>query len=176
MLKLNSLRKLLLQCVPELARDTERLVVLAENGRAVATGTNSLSFEYRYTARIIVLDYAGHADAIMVPLIAWMKVNQPEQLDNPETRESAIQFDVEPLNTGAMDLGISLQLTERALVSRDPDAPADAPRRLRVTHPGEPCNVGAVCMPEHWELWLRDEKLLASWDIEPPPAKALFDL
>ena len=176
MLKLNSLKALLMQCLPaDLARDPERLVVLAENGTVVTTGTASLSFEWRYTARVIVLDYAGHPDAVIVPIIAWMKRNQSEQMDNPDTRVNAIKFRVEPLTTTSIDFGIELQLTERAIVKPDPAAPPDTPHRLLVEHPEEPCHISTVCVPEHWELWLRDERKLAEWDLAPPPAKAWFN-
>ena len=127
MLKLNSLKALLTQCLPDLARDPNRLIVLAENGTVVSTGTTSLSFEWRYTARVIVLDYDGHADAVIVPIIAWMKRNQSEQMDNPELWGNAIKFRVEPLTPTTMDFGIELQLTERAIVKPDPTAPPDAP-------------------------------------------------
>ena len=174
MLKLNSLKALLTQCLPDLARDPKRLIVLAENGTVVSTGTTSLSFEWRYTARVIVLDYDGHEDAVIVPIIAWMKRNQSEQMDNPERWGNAIKFRVEPLTPTTMDFGIELQLTERAIVKPDPTAPPDAPHRLVVEHPEEPCHIGTVCKPEHWELWLRDERMLAAWDLTPPPAKAWF--
>ena len=176
MLKLNSLKALLMQCLPaDLARDPKRLTVLAEGGTVVTTGTASLSFEWRYTARVIVLDYAGHPDAVIVPIIAWMKRNQPEQMDNPDIRVNAIKFRVEPLTTTTIDFGIELQLTERAIVKPDPTAPPDTPHRLLVEHPEEPCHIGTVCVPEHWELWLRDERKLAEWDLSPPPAKAWFN-
>ena len=176
MLKLNSLKALLMQCLPaDLARDPMRLTVLAENGTVVTTGTASLSFEWRYTARVIVLGYAGHPDAVIVPIIAWMKRNQSEQMDNPDTRVNAIKFRVEPLTTTSIDFGIELQLTERAIVKPDPAAPPDTPHRLLVEHPEEPCHIGTVCVPEHWELWLRDERKLAEWDLAPLPAKAWFN-
>ena len=113
MLKLNSLKALLTQCLPDLARDPKRLIVLAENGTVVSTGTTSLSFEWRYTARVIVLDYDGHADAVIVPIIAWMKRNQSEQMDNPDRWGNAIKFRVEPLTPTTMDFGIELQLRQR---------------------------------------------------------------
>ena len=176
MLKLNSLKALLMQCLPaDLARDPKRLTVLAENGTVVNTGTASLSFEWRYTARVIVLDYAGHPDAVIVPIIAWMKRNQSEQMDNPDTRVNAIKFRVEPLTTTSIDFGIELQLTERAIVKPDPAAPPDTTHRILVEHPEEPCHIGTVCVPEHWELWLRDERKLAEWDLAPLPAKAWFN-
>jgi hypothetical protein len=172
MLKLASLRKLIEQCVPDLARDPERLQITGEGGRVVATGTAALSFEYQYTAAIAILDYNGHTDALFVPLLAWMQVNQPEQLDNEAARAEAITFEVHPLHDASMDIGIWLDLTERAIVRR---APAQgAAHRLSVEHPEEPDRVGAASLPEHWELWLRDQIKLGEWDIAAPPAREWF--
>ena len=172
MLKLQSLRALIERVVPDLARDPERLIVMASNGQAVCTGTVSLSFEYQYTATITVLDYTGHTDALIVPLLAWIKVNQPELLDNPQLRDKALRFSVEHLNTNAVDIGIEIDITERAIVRPG----IDHPTRLTITHPDEPSQAGLVYLAEHWELWLRDEAKLAEWDLYPPPAKALFGL
>lgn len=178
MLKLASLRALLTQCVPEFVTNPDRLIVMGDNGQLVATGTASLSFEYRYTASITVMDYTGHADALMVPIIAWVKTNQSELLDNPQKRENAIRFSIYPLDTGACDIGIELDLTERAVVKALPDHPT----RLTVTHPDEPGLIGlarfdgeqvqasgsaAEPKPERWELWFKDEQL-AAWDLMPP--------
>lgn len=178
MRKLASLRTLITQCVPELARDPERLLIMGDDGRMVATGTPSLSFEYRYTAYITVLDYTGHADALMVPLLAWLKVNQPELMDNPAKRENAVRFAINPLAAGAVDIGIEVNLTERAIVKTDPGHPT----RLTITHPPEPGLVGLdsftgadIATPEHWELWFKDQKL-AEWNLLPPPFKQAFNL
>lgn len=171
MLKLQSLRDFLAQCAPDLARNPEDFIVYGDDGRLVASGTPSLSFEYRYTAYVTLLGYAGHPDAIMVPLLAWCKVNQPELLDNPDKRENAIRFAVAPQSRDTYDLGIEIDLTERAIVKPDPDHDT----RLRITHPNEPGLVGLqrfdgqdVLTPEKWELWLRDEQLLATWEFLPP--------
>ena len=174
MLKLNSLRSLLLSCLPNEMRDPERLKVIGENGRILSTGTRSLSFEYQYTAFVRVLDYSGHADAIIVPVIAWLQRNQYEQMQNPALREKAIQFRVEPLTPQTFDIGIWLQLTETVCVSKDPAAPSKQPNRLRVEHMDEPVPEAFVDEQERWELWFRDEKMLAQWDFSPPPAFADF--
>lgn len=181
MLKLASLRALIEQCLPELARDPERLKIVGEGGRIIATGTQALSFEYRYTAFVTILDYAGHADALFVPLLAWMQVNQGEQLDNPKAREEAIEFEVHHLNESSADIGIWLQLTERAIVRRQPQP--GSPGRLTITHPEEPLHAGEQALPgqqdgqqamtERWELWLKDKKL-AEWDAAPPIAREWF--
>lgn len=172
MLKLGSLRALLEQAVPELQRDPHRLLVMGDNGRVSCTGTAGLSFEYQYTAYVTVLDYTGHADALMVPVLAWLKINQPE------ATKDALRFAINPVDGGAVDIGIELDLTERAIVK----AAADHPTRLTVTHPPEPALVGLatfggdmVQQAEHWELWLKDEKL-AEWDLLPPDFARAFPL
>lgn len=171
MLKLQSLRDFLAQCAPDLARDPENFIVYGDDGRLIASGTNSLSFEYRYTVYATLLGYAGHPDAIMVPLLAWCKANQPELFDNPAKRENAIRFAVAPQSASTYDLGIEIDLTERAIVTHDPDHDT----RLHITHPEEPGQVGLqrfdgqdIQQLEKWELWLRNEQLLATWEFLPP--------
>ena len=163
MLKPGSLRSHLVAAVPELARDPERLVVMARAGRAITTGTGSLSFEYAYTLQVIVLDYAGHADAVVVPLLAWVARNQSELLDNDELRQKAIRFEAEYLTATTIDLSIEIDLTERVLVRPRPDAP---PGALNLFHVPEPPHPVHIDKPEHWSLWLRDE-MLAEWDRDP---------
>ena len=160
MWKLQSLRNLIESAVPELKRDPERLIVMATDGAAVSTLAAGLSFEYRYTAAITVLDYTGHTDALFVPILAWARVNQSDALDNPTSQRRGVEFSVEHLNSSAVDIGIRVPLTERAIVKPD----ATHPTRFNVTHPKEPCHPGGQCLPEHWELWLQDKKL-AEWDI-----------
>ena len=170
MLKIPDLRNHLVAAVPELSRDPERLIVMASGGRVVNTGTLSLSFEYAYTAKLFVLDYAGHADAIMVPLLAWAKRQQPELFDNPERRAQGIRFAAEYLSTDTIDLSVEMDLTERLIVRPRAGGPDGA---LEAEHPPEALPIGWSDKPEHWSLWFRDE-LLAEWDHDPrrpaPPA------
>lgn len=169
MWKLQSLRNLIERAVPELARDPDRLIVMAADGRAVSTLAGGLSFEYRYTAAITVLDYTGHTDALFVPILAWLRRHQSDLLDNPQSQGEGVQFQVEHLNPVAADIGIRVPITERAIVRPD-----DAhPTRYNVTHPAEPCHPGRQCVPEHWELWLKDTKL-AEWDIPAPAENPRF--
>ena len=162
MLKPGNLRAHLTAALPELARDPEKLVVIASAGRAICTGTGTLSFEYAYTLQIILLDYAGHADAVIVPLIDWVATNQPELLDSPDRREQAIRFDVDYLTAQTIDLAIEIDLTERVLVRPREGTPSG----LNVIHVGEPPHPGHIEQREHWTLWLKDE-LLAEWNHDP---------
>lgn len=172
MLKLNSLRAVIVQAVPDLARDAENLIVIADEGALHSQGVQNLSFEYVYTARVIVQDYAGHTDALFLPVLAWAKRNQPELFENAERMRKGLQFRVEHLSPNTVDVGISIELTERVIVTADKDHPT----RVIATHPEEPCHIGQPCIPEHWELWLRDEVMLAAWDILPPPIQDRFDV
>lgn len=171
MWKLDSLRRLILQAVPKLAENPENLIVRATGGQVLATGADSLSYEYLYTAEITVLDYAGHADALFVPLVAWLRVNQSDALDNADKRQKALLFDVEQLNDTAADVGIRVPLREAVIVKPDPDHPT----RYSATHPKEPCHPGGNCVAEHWELYLKDQKL-CEWDIDAPPERTRFEM
>jgi len=167
MLKPDHLRQHLVAALPQLARDPEKLIVLAKDGNAVCTATGTLSFEYRYTLQIIVLDYAGHADAIMVPLLAWIQRQQPELLDNSTLRERAVRFEVEYLTTDTVDIAIEIDLTERALVRARPGAD---PGALNIIHPPEPTPVGWIEQAQRWRLYFRDDpEPIAEWSFDPRP-------
>lgn len=160
MYKPNSLRERLVAAVPELAQDPDKLSILVRSGKLVCTGAASLSFEYAFTLQLVVLDFAGNADAIMVPLLAWLQVHQPEIFDNPTLREKSVRFEVDYLNTTAVDLSIELDLTERVIVKPRAGGPLGA---LDVVHAAEPARTGVVLQAEHWEVWCKGEKL-AEWD------------
>lgn len=161
--KPNSLRETLTKALPALKKDPQKLAIFITGGRVMHTGTDSLSFEYAYTLRALLLDYAGHADAVMAPLVGWMKRNQPEVFENPERRARAIRFEAEYLNAKAIDLQIDLELTERVIARQRANGPAGA---LDLIHPKEPPPPLAILQAEHWEVFLRDEKL-AEWDYAP---------
>lgn len=174
MLKPASLREHLCRALPDLARDPERLMVLIPKGSIQSTLTAALSYEYSYTLRLIVLDFAGHADAVMAPLLIWLRTHQSDLLDNPEKRAQAIRFEAEFLSTTTMDLVIELDLTERVLARPRPEQPG----ALNLVHVAEPAHISlhtpAGQLPqgdpgrEHWSFWLKDQ-LLAEWDHDPRP-------
>ncbi|AVO55735.1 phage tail protein [Pseudomonas mendocina] len=130
--KPNSLRDHLLAAYPKLAQNPERLLVFIDQGNIRSTAAPGLSFEYRYTLNIIITDYAGHPDNIAIPLLAWLRRNQPDLLENLERGKDAIAFEADILANDLVDLSITLPLTERVIVKRLPDD------SLEVTHPPEP--------------------------------------
>lgn len=163
MLKLPLLRDHLTAALPVLARDPEKFIVIATGGRIVNTGTRSLSFQYAYTAQLFVLDYAGHADAVIVPLLAWAKRHQSELFANPDLQKNGIRFRAEYLTTKTIDLSIEIDLTESVAVRPRPGGPEGS---LEAEHLAEPLPIGWIEKAEHWSLWLQEE-LLAEWDFDP---------
>lgn len=134
MKKAYSLRAFLANAVPELREQPERLRMFVEGGHVVSTGSDSLSFIYRYTVRAVVIDFGADLDLLTVPVLLWLREHEPELLGNKERRENDIRFDVELLNGQALDLVVQIDLTERVVVK---DEVVDGRNRLTVRHPDE---------------------------------------
>lgn len=131
MIKPNALRMHLLDSVQELTHDPDRLLTFIENGKARCTAAAGLSFEYEYNLQIIITDYAGHPNTVMIPIIDWVRTNQPELLANFDKNRAGIQFDAEIMSNDLVDLSIVLPLTERVIVKEENG-------QLSITHPPEP--------------------------------------
>src|SRR5690625_5099285 len=118
MLKPDRIREIITRANPYLKRDPDKLHVFLDSGRVVAHGAASLSYEYQYTINVVVLDYPHHADQIFVPLLAYLRTQQPELFENKEKAQNMIRFEAEVLNQQAVDLSIEIDLTERVIVSQ----------------------------------------------------------
>ncbi|SFR79800.1 phage tail protein [Sphingomonas jatrophae] len=118
MKKPDSLRDLLLYLVPGLKEDPGRLSVFVDKGQILSLAGRSLSFEYRYTANVVVQDYAGDDNALFVPVLAWIAQHQPDLLKRRDS--DPFTFEAELLETGAKDVSLQLDLSERVrVVARD---------------------------------------------------------
>lgn len=93
MYKPQSLLDHLQAAVPALRTAPDQLSMLVREGRIVAAGAASLSYEYHFTVQLVALDFSGHPDALIVPIVAWLRVHQPELADNPEQRAKAFRFE-----------------------------------------------------------------------------------
>lgn len=131
MIKPQALRQHLVTAVPALDKDPERLLIFVDGGGIAASYGAGLSFEYRYTLHLVVTDYAGSPESIMVPLLQWLTRHQPELLSNPTKRDD-LRFEVDVLAGDLVDLSIKLPLTERVVIKRDDDG------SLQLTHAAEP--------------------------------------
>lgn len=151
MKKPESLRRALTEAVPHLKKNPDALLVFLDEGRITSTAAPTLSFVYEYVLNIIVTDYAGHADSIVVPILAWLRRNQPEMLLNPELGRDGFKFEADILNHKTLDLSIKLTLTERVGVS-------ESAGKLTVTHFDEPL-LDPFEDVERWELYVQGEKV-----------------
>lgn len=131
MLKPKQLREALTNSVPLLARNPDSLNVFIDSGRIASTLASSLSFEYQYQLNLVITDYADNIDLVMVPVLAWLRENQPDIMATEEKRRTGFIFKVDVLSDTLCDISIDLQLTERVLVKQDGDA-------LHVDYIGEP--------------------------------------
>ncbi|MCQ4314482.1 phage tail protein [Stutzerimonas zhaodongensis] len=155
--KPESLRAHLVAAVPELKRNPDRLLTFVDNGSMRSTAAPGLSFEYSYTLNIILTDFAGHPDAVAIPLFAWVLVNQRELMENLEKGRDAIKFEADILDNSKVDLSITLPLTERVIVKRRADG------TLQVSHPAEPVVDDELFLVPAMRVETSDGELLAEW-------------
>lgn len=151
------LRDHITRACPDLATNPEKLTVFIERGQIVHTGTPALSFEYRYTLNIVITDWAGSTDVLVVPIVAWLKRHQPDIFDNTDRRERAFRFESEIIDHQTADIGIEIDLSETVAVHGET---VGGINRLTTRHIGEPL----LAMPGESET-IHD--LAAEWRIEP---------
>lgn len=162
MKKAHSLRAFLANAVPELREQPERLKMFVEAGHVVSTGSDSLSFEYRYTVRAVLLDFASDLDILTVPVLLWLREHEPELLDNKDRRINDLRFDVEVINATAVDLVLQIELTERVRVTRDI---VDQRTRLTVRHHDEIYSPAPYATGDY-ALYL-GERIGSEWHTRP---------
>ncbi|MYL22542.1 phage tail protein [Halomonas alkaliantarctica] len=134
MIKLHALRKHLIDAVPELKRGPDKLLTfITDGGIAFARGQH-LSHEYRVEAQIVVTDYAGSLDTVMIPLLQWLGRYQPD-LDPDE----AIRLEAEILSNQAWDLALTVSLTERVVALVDCDTGTINAEHRMPAYPIEAC-------------------------------------
>ncbi|WP_433647171.1 phage tail protein [Kosakonia pseudosacchari] len=116
MLKPDSLRKALTNAAPVLAANPDMLRLYVDSGNIAATLATSLSFEKQYTLNVVVTDFTGDFDLILVPVLAWLREHQPDILSTDTGRKKGFIFEADINNDSSFDISISLLLTERTLV------------------------------------------------------------
>ncbi len=139
--KPESLRAHLLATVADLQHNPDLLLIFIDNGKVRCTAAATLSFEYSYDLQIILTAFAGHPDSVMLPVLGWISINQPELIENYEKMQTGIQFEADILDKEKVDLGLTLRLTERVLVGKD------AQGNTTVKHAGEPQRVAGYLDP-----------------------------
>lgn len=147
MKKLTALRQHLIDAVPHLQRDPDQLLTFVEDGTIEFAPGANLSHGYTFTAQLVLLDYAAEVDAVIVPLLDWLSVYQPDL-----TPAEALKFEAEILNNDAVDLALRVQLTERVVAKRDCDT-----GQIRLDHRMPSFDIES-CGPRRWQLLSKDHK------------------
>lgn len=143
MKKARDLRRHLLDSLPGLGKNPDRLLVFIEKGGIVCRA-GSLGFQYGYELTLLFTDYAEHPDTLVVPLLAWIARHQPELLQKDG---DTFRFEAEIIDHERSDVQITLDLTERVIVR------TDAAGQLVATHCDEPAppDLGG---PTAWQLYV----------------------
>jgi hypothetical protein len=158
------LRAFMTAAIETFRTSPEKLQVFVGKGHLVSTGTASLSYEYRYTLTLFATDFNGEPEALMVPLLVWLRRNQPEIFDNTTQRKDAIRFEADILNHDTVDVEIEVDMTERVRVTKGVDG------RLTVEYVPEPLNPDMPTEDSITEVWAGDQKLaelpMQKWNSE----------
>jgi len=159
MKKLHLLRTHLINAVPGLVRDPDRLLTFVEDGSIEFRRGANLSHEYQFAAQLVLTDFTDDLDTVMVPLLQWLAEYQPDA-DPTE----AVSFEAEILSNQSVDVALRVRLTERVIAKVDCESGA-----IRVDH-ALPRFERDTCPATHWQLLLRDDvadsdyALVAEWD------------
>lgn len=154
MKKPTELRAHLTQWVPDLDANPDKLHIFIERG-AIATKLGAgLGYQYAYSVQIIITDFAEPADVLMVPLLVWLQTNQPDLLQDTVRRDKAIAFEAEIIDHDKIDIAITLDLTERVLVTAVLGG-------YQCTHLGEP-QLPDETGPHPWQAYLKGELIAES--------------
>lgn len=113
--KPQSLREALNKAVEYVRANPDRLHLFVDSGASVATSAASVSWEYRYTLNVVITDFTGDQNLLMAAVMYWLRINQPDALQNPAERDRLFTFEVDILGNGACDISINLKLTERVI-------------------------------------------------------------
>ena len=154
MKKPDSLRKALTNAVPALRTNPDMLRLFVDNGKIAATLAASLSFEKQYTLNVVVTDFTGDIDLLLVPVMAWLRENQPDIMTTDEGQKKGFTWYADINNDSSADISISLLLTERTIVTEKGGA-------LYVKTLDEPPMPGPGVRPR--ELYMRGE-LVSKFD------------
>lgn len=153
MLKPDSLRNALYKSVPVLRDNPDMIHLFADNGKIAATLARSLSFEKQYTLNVVVTDFTGELDLLFVPIMAWLRVNQPDIMTTDEGMKKGFTFNIDLNSNSSIDISINLLLTERTVVRQEGGA-------LHVETLPEPVEDDTIIIPA--ELW-RDGEIVSQW-------------
>lgn len=172
MYKLQSLREYLIEHVPTLRANPDKLQVYVINQGSIICAAEASGgvhgFQYKYQAAALVTDFSPHADTVIVPVLEWVAQHQPDLLLSMEASENGIRFEPDIISHELIDLQITLNLTERVTI--------DTSTGVRIIqHHTEPQMQAPAQTPEHWRIIVRhpdgQQAVMLDWQSTPTPIK-----
>jgi len=164
MRKLSALRAHVLAAVPQLARDPDRLLTFVVDGRIEYRRGPTLTHEYAGGVRLVITDYSGDPDAVIIPVLAWLNRYEPD-LD-PKT---GIAFDIELIDHNTVDIELTIQLTERVIATVD-----NTTGQIRARHVVHDYGDEQPSASNEWQLLVasqhgngEDYQPVARWPAQP---------
>lgn len=166
MKKPHALREYLLNALPDLQLNQDRLLIFANDGKLMSTLANGYSFEMAYTLDLIITDYAGDVDLFGVVLFTWIMDNQSELMSNLDKVKDSITFEAELIDNSKYDLNFKIPLTERVIVKKN------AQGQFEMYYPIEP-QYTEFEPPTNFELVDKDGIVLAAWTTADVQGRSL---
>jgi hypothetical protein len=148
------LRAALEAALPQLKQNPERLLMFIEAGGLTGASLQAQSFRYRYTLTLVFVDFTGHMDEIMVPLLAWLRQYQPDLIQNSTALAEKLTFEAELISHNQCDIELRIPLTEGVTVTTK-----DGQTTAR--HSDAPYMHESVTLKQ---LYLKDELILGQPD------------
>lgn len=157
MIKLESLRAAIEAVAPVLARNPDQLKMWVEKGKIVCRNGSSLAFEYRYTASVVILNWTGHPDVLMLAINRWALTQQPDLL--AAGRAESYSFDADVIDSQTIDLAFEIPLTEPVAVMDNGDG------TFELMHLAEPVPMFADAQidpppPPLTSIWYQGQQLI----------------
>jgi len=125
MSKADQLRDYLVTAFPELARNPENLLIYMTGGKLVSrypsNAAENLGFEYRAQLQLDVLGFSAEPAAFFLPLLLWLREHEPAALQNFETAENQLRFELDIVDGGTVDISMTLPMSEAVDVLKQPD-------------------------------------------------------
>jgi hypothetical protein len=170
MLKPDSLRSALDAVFPDIVRDPDRCKLFVDKGRIAARfpapGTPPC-WEWRYRLNLRMFDYTDHPDRLILPILTWLAVNQPELLLNHANGDQALPFEADIIDDKTIDISIDLELVEAVRAVPREGGGWDM---IHVAEPSplDPLLEGAVDGAPLNRIWLAGEQLVPTLPLDPP--------
>lgn len=156
--KPDSLRAAITEALPDLGRDSERLLLWVDQGRIRAPMTPDRGFAYAYKLNLVVTDFTGHPSIVALIINDWLRVNQPDLLSADPG--SGYSFSADILDSQTVDITFELDLTEQVVLVARGDGGFD------LQHLAEPdpmfdddTPIGATAAPLS-AIWLGDQQVI----------------